>query len=808
MISDSYRLDFRSLFESAPGLYLVLSPELKIVAVSNAYLNATLTERDKIMGRGIFDVFPDNPDDPAASGVGNLRASLHRVLETKAPDTMAVQKYDIQRPESEGGGFEEKYWSPLNTPVLANSSVQYIIHQVEDVTEFIKLKQRGTEQHKIAEEMRTKADQMETEIFRRAQEIQETNKKLREAEKVKNEFFANVSHELRTPLSLILSPLESILSGKYGETSLQQQRFLQTIHNNAVRLLQMVNGLLDFSKFEAGKMTVNRESTDIASLITMILNDFDSMMRSKKIALTSKIEFKEAYVMIDRYLFERILFNLLSNAAKFTEDGGKVLVRASLDADNLIVSVADTGIGIPASAIKDLFQKFSQVESSSIRRFEGTGLGLAMVKEFAELLAGSVSVQSEVDKGSIFTVQCLAPPTTTAPEMNRPIAKKRNLVQQYHSTVEVNMSTEANEHLPKVLVCEDNDELSAYIVSILHHLCQIKTASNGEQALELVHSWNPDLVLSDIMMPEKDGITVCREIKSDAETSKIAVVLLTAMTHREAMLKGWEAKADEYLFKPFHPEELITRIGSLLSAIRERKNADVLLDQKNKLLLEANAELESFSYSVSHDLRAPLRSINGYSTTLLEDYSDRLDENGKRALNTIVQNGTKMNKLIDDLLKFSKLGGKELEQSEINTTQLVRGILNEIRVDPGIRIILNDLAPSYADKALITQVWVNLLSNAIKYSSKKEKPVIEIGIVRSDKEVIYYIKDNGTGFDMNYAGKLFAVFQRLHKESEFQGTGIGLALVKRIVNKHHGRVWAEGKVNEGATFYFSLPILK
>lgn len=225
MISDSYRLDFRSLFESAPGLYLVLSPELKIVAVSNAYLNATLTERDKIMGRGIFDVFPDNPDDPAASGVGNLRASLHRVLETKAPDTMAVQKYDIQRPESEGGGFEEKYWSPLNTPVLANSSVQYIIHQVEDVTEFIKLKQRGTEQHKIAEEMRTKADQMETEIFRRAQEIQETNKKLREAEKVKNEFFANVSHELRTPLSLILSPLESILSGKYGETSLQQQRF-------------------------------------------------------------------------------------------------------------------------------------------------------------------------------------------------------------------------------------------------------------------------------------------------------------------------------------------------------------------------------------------------------------------------------------------------------------------------------------------------------------------------------------------------------------------------------------------------------
>lgn len=803
--SSNDSLDFRSLFESTPGLYLVLSPELKIVAVNNAYLKATLTKRDEITDRGIFDVFPDNPDDAKASGVGNLRTSLQRVLETRAPDAMAVQKYDIPRPESEGGGFEEKYWSPLNTPVIGkNNKVQYIIHRVEDVTEFIKLKQKDSEQLKLAEELKTKANRMEAEIFSRAQEIQETNQKLREAEKVKSEFFANVSHELRTPLSLILSPLESILSGRYGETPTGQLNFLHTMHNNALRLLQMVNGLLDFSKFEAGKMNVHREPTDIAGLILAILNDFESMIGGKNIDLSFKIDFKEVYVLMDRYLFERVMFNLLSNAAKFTEAGGKVVVEASIEGDKLSLSVADTGIGIPETAIKKLFQKFSQVEGSSMRRFEGTGLGLAMVKEFTELLGGSVSVKSEENKGSVFTVQCFAPRTAKISQPTQPVAKKINWIPRYKPVTESHVHPE-KKNLPRVLVCEDNEELSSYIVSILSDLCHIKTAGDGEEALALVLTWKPDLVLSDVMMPKKDGITVCKEIKSNAATSKITVVLLTALTHRDAMLKGWEAKADEYLFKPFHPEELITRIRSLLSVIQERKNADALLDQKNSQLIELNEELESFSYSVSHDLRAPLRSISGYSKALLEDYGDKLDAIGERTVNTIIKNAAKMNKLIDDLLEFSKLGRKELEKSDIDTTNLVRSIISEMLPPPNISIKLNELIKGRADRALITQVWVNLLSNAIKYSSKKEKAFVEVGSDRNNGEIIYWVKDNGAGFSMAYANKLFGVFQRLHKESEFQGTGIGLALVKRIVTKHHGRAWAEGKENEGAAFYFSLP---
>lgn len=172
--------DFQALFESAPGLYLVLTPALMIVAVSGAYLKATMTKREAILGHGLFEIFPDNPDDPNATGVQNLRASLDRVLTYRVPDTMAVQKYDIRRPESEGGGFEERYWSPVNSPVLGvNGEVTYIIHRVEDVTEFVRLKQVGREQHRITEELRTRAAEMETEIFRRAQQIQGVNNQLR-----------------------------------------------------------------------------------------------------------------------------------------------------------------------------------------------------------------------------------------------------------------------------------------------------------------------------------------------------------------------------------------------------------------------------------------------------------------------------------------------------------------------------------------------------------------------------------------------------------------------------------------------------
>lgn len=227
-------------------------------------------------------------------------------------------------------------------------------------------------------------------------------------------------------------------------------------------------------------------------------------------------------------------------------------------------------------------------------------------------------------------------------------------------------------------------------------------------------------------------------------------------------------------------------------------------------LIIVNKELEAFTYSVSHDLRAPLRAINGYAKIIQEDYAPFLKEDGMVSLNAIMKNSRKMGQLIDDLLAFSRLGRKVVELSDINMLSLVTSVKEEELKDNTNEIectVLNIL-PALGQPALIRQVWVNLISNAVKYSKHKPKISIEIASMIVDNRVVYYVKDNGAGFDMQYYDKLFGVFQRLHSQEEFEGTGIGLAIVKKIINRHNGTVWAESKLNEGACFYFSLPRIK
>ena len=220
-------------------------------------------------------------------------------------------------------------------------------------------------------------------------------------------------------------------------------------------------------------------------------------------------------------------------------------------------------------------------------------------------------------------------------------------------------------------------------------------------------------------------------------------------------------------------------------------------------------ELEAFSYSISHDLRAPLRSIDGYSKILQEDYAAKLDEEGRRVLNVIMNNAKRMGKLIDDLLEFGRLGRKNLQKSRLNLTNMVNGIVQELLSQERGRksdIHIGELYPAYADPDMMRQVWFHLLENAIKFTGKKETATIRVRSFRTEEgDMVYEVSDNGDGFDMKYVGKLFGVFQRLHKIQDFPGTGVGLAIVKRIISRHGGRVWAEGSVHAGATFYFTIP---
>jgi len=378
----------------------------------------------------------------------------------------------------------------------------------------------------------------------------------------------------------------------------------------------------------------------------------------------------------------------------------------------------------------------------------------------------------------------------------------------------------------KILIIDDKQANIFVLEKLLERPDRLLlSAENGKDGLKLALSHEPDLIILDVQMPEMDGFEVARILKSNKRTKEIPIIFASAeRKEHQSIIKGFEEGAVDYLSKPLDPEVTRAKVSVQLKIQWQKKElikknislekAEARINQLNSELqrnlaqLEmVNAELESFSYSVSHDLRAPLRIANGYSSILLEDYGDKFDGEAKRMLGSLQGQVRKMNSLIDNLLEFSKLGRKELKKSEIDAESLVESVLHELSQADKYKaeIVSNALPPMYGDRELITQVWINLLSNALKYSSKKENSQIEIGSRKDGNEVIYYVADNGSGFDMKYADQLFGVFQRLHKPQEFEGVGIGLSIVKRIITKHGGRVWAEAEVDKGATFYFSLP---
>jgi len=406
--------NFRLLFENAPGLFLVLTPELTIVAVSNGYLRATMTKREDILGKGLFEVFPDNPDDQLATGVHNLHSSLKRVISLKKPDAMAVQKYDIRRPESEGGGFEERFWSPLNSPVLnSTGDLQYIVHKVEDVTEFIRLKQKGVDQERIKEAMRHRAGEMEAEIFQRAQQLQlanvqlhETNEdiaraleKEQEMNELKSRFVSMASHEFRTPLTTIVSSV--MLASKY--TELQDigrlQKHLDKILNSVSHMTDLLNDMLSLSKLEEGKIYAQPEEFSLPEFIDQVLQDLQST--AKKGQVISYLHEGADAVCLDRKIFKNILFNLVSNAIKYSPENSPIRISSRTNS-HILFEVADAGIGISTEDQPHLFERFFR--GGNVANIQGTGLGLSIVSRYVDMLGGSIDFRSKIGDGTTFTV--------------------------------------------------------------------------------------------------------------------------------------------------------------------------------------------------------------------------------------------------------------------------------------------------------------------------------------------------------------------------------------------------------------------
>src|SRR5579884_337245 len=334
--------------------------------------------------------------------------------------------------------------------------------------------------------------------------------------------------------------------------------------------------------------------------------------------------------------------------------------------------------------------------------------------------------------------------------------------------------------------------------------------TTGKAALAELRTRRFDLVLTDLMMPEMDGIALLKEAK-ELDPNLVGIIMTgegTISTAVEAMKIG----AFDYILKPFRLSVIMPVLTRALAVRRLRIENQLLEEGIRKRTAElelANKELEAFSYSVSHDLRAPLRHINGYVEALHEDSDTKLSESGRRFLNAIGKSATLMTKLIEDLLSFSRLGRAEMHQDTFNMGELVQEVISEMATDIQGRNIewnVQPLSTIQGDRALLKQVWVNLLSNAVKYTRPRAPARIGVFGEKKDGEWMFCVRDNGVGFDMRSSEKLFGVFQRLHDASEFEGTGVGLANVRRIIMRHGGRTWAESKLNEGTTLYFTLPI--
>jgi len=364
--------------------------------------------------------------------------------------------------------------------------------------------------------------------------------------------------------------------------------------------------------------------------------------------------------------------------------------------------------------------------------------------------------------------------------------------------------------LARILIVDDEAAQMKALCDTLRDQGYITTGfASARAALDELRNQKFDLILTDLMMPEMDGIALLRSAL-EIDPNLIGIIMTgegTISSAVEAMKTG----ALDYILKPFKLSAILPVLSRALAVRRLRiRNAELeqRVRERTAELEAANRDLESFCSSVSHDLRAPLRHIDGFSSLLIENYASQMPAEAQRLLKFVSSSAQRMGQLIDDLLHFSRLGRQQLSKQPINISGLVHDVLEELRKELGgrsVELLVGELPDTVGDSSLLKQVFINLLSNACKFTRAKEKAIIEVGWRQQGDEEVYFVKDNGAGFDMKNADKLFGVFQRLHRQEEFEGTGVGLSIVQRIVHRHGGRIWAEAGLDKGAAFYFTLP---
>jgi signal transduction histidine kinase len=652
---------------------------------------------------------------------------------------------------------------------------------------------------------------------------------LAEIDRAKTAFFSNVSHEFRTPLTLMLGPTEEALAQGDRLPAEDLARW-QLVHRNGLRLLKLVNTLLDVSRIEAGRVQAVFEPVDLAAYTAELASVFRSAVEKASMRLLLDLPPLSEPVFVDCDMWEKIVLNLVSNAFKYTLEGE---ISVSLrEADGAaVLAVRDTGTGIPEAELPKLFDRFYRVEGARGRTHEGTGIGLALVRDLARLHGGSVTVESTEGVGSTFTVALPLGREHLPAERLGGVRTLASTALGANPFVEEALRSLGSPEYPepperpgpapaRILLADDNADMGDYVRRLLAERWEVELVTDGEAALAAARERPPDLVLSDVMMPRLDGFGLLRELRADPRTCTIPILLLSARAGEESRVAGLERGADDYLIKPFSARELLARVGAHLEMARLRKAAEAELARLLAVATEARQQAEAanrlkdeFLATISHELRTPLNAILGWVQLLQVSRYDA--PSTERALATIERNARAQNQLIEDLLDVSRIitGKLRLDVRQVDLLSVVEAALEVVQPTAetkGIRLqaVLDPLAgPVSGDPGRLQQVVWNVLANAIKFTPKGGRVQVRLERVNSHVEIV--VSDTGIGIDPAFRPYVFERFRQADASSSrtYGGLGLGLAIVRHLVDLHGGTVCAESAgVGQGATFVISLPL--
>lgn len=677
--------------------------------------------------------------------------------------------------------------------------------------------------------------------------LEESNTKLRELDEAKSRFFANVSHELRTPLTLLIAPIESLISQKDHLSEEQRSDLLATMQSNAMRLLKLINDLLDLVRLESGTIQIRRAPVALEDFVRGLGNAVAGVAKDKRIHLKVECEGGLGRVLADAEKLERICLNLLFNALKFTPAGGTVELNATRNGSWFRLEVKDSGVGIAAADVPNIFNRFWQADTSSQRKYQGMGIGLSLVKEIAEAHGGSVAVQSERGKGTSMSVVLpfQQAEETSAKETEdehfdlEPVAQKEWISDLYRRAemfpamtslqatlrpVEVGLGRRSKK--PKLLIADDEPDMLRFLRTQLSETFEVIEAVDGHQAVEKAAQFLPDIILSDMMMPEKDGLQVCRELRERTTTRSIPVVLLTARADEKTKIDCLMAGASDFLGKPFSLTELSVRLKNLtdshlfqreLQVQKQRLEAALEQVKETEALLVRNEKLASLgrlSAGLIHEINNPLNYAK-QALFVLRDTANKLtDEDRPDFVETLgdIENGVdRVARIISDLRGFSRTthqvaGNFNLSQA-VETT--LRFFSHAIKDGVEVKLDLPPYVEAVGDQNQFIQVLINLIQNSMDAMAEKTYPegqerCLSIWAVQSGTMAALHIRDNGPGIPEENRNNIFDPF--FTTKDVGAGMGLGLSICHQIIAEHGGRILLESTPGEFCEFVLEFPV--